>query len=187
MSTGIFKNTLLNLIAFIPIDAKLNEGHRPTVTPTSFALEDGAVVTDHAILNPDVLEIDFLITNQDVPHTSIASSYGIRSISLFQLFLAMIHKRSLHTIVTKHNIYPNMLLIEAPMDHSAPFSGSLTGKAKFQQISKARLFNVSITVDQLASDIAFQAANDTSFGNTATTTLDTASEFYNDLLSTVGL
>jgi len=187
MAVGIFKNTLLNLIAFIPVDAKLVEAHRPTATASSFALEDGAVITDHVIINPVTIEIEFLITNQDVPNTSIASSYGVRAIFLYQLLLDMLRKRELHTIVTRHNIYPNMCLIELPVDHSAPFTGSLSGKAKFQQVNKAKLFNVSINVDQLDASVAFQAASATSFGNTITQTLAVPGDFYNSILDSVGL
>lgn len=187
MSVSIFKNTLLDLITTIPVDAKVYELHSPSVTPCTFALEDGSKVTDHVILNPMVLEIEFLLTNRDIPFGSVPMSYGLRAALLYTLLLRNLKNRGLYTILTRHQLYNNMCLIEMPSEHVAPYTGALTCRAKFQQIKKAKLSGVSIPQDQLDADAQFQAATAINYGNVPTKSFTSTSIFYNTIIKSAGI
>lgn len=168
MGVSIFTNTLLNLIGVVPVDTKTYESHSPTATVANFALEKGAVVSDHIILNPFVLEIEFILGSQDLPFGGFGtgSAYGLRAALLYNLLVNQLEKRTLYTILTRHRLYTNMAFTELPAEHTGPFEGQLIARAKLQQISKASLANVDVSQDQLdsTSGVDFQAGTATSFG-----------------------
>lgn len=165
MGISIFSNTLLNLIGFVPVDTKLSESHSPTATVANFALEIGAQVSDHIIINPPIIEIEFLLTSRDVPFGTVAASYGLRAALLYNLLVAQLDGRKLYTVLTRHKLYTNMAFLELPAEHTGPFEGQLIGRAKMQQVSKASLANVTVPQSQLAKDDTdFQASSPTNFG-----------------------
>ena len=153
MSVSIFSNTLLDLIGLVPVDTKIYESHKPTATPSNFALEDGSKVTDHVILEPLVLEMEFILSNRDVPFGSVPASYGIRAALLYTLLFRQLESRGLYTVLTRHRLYRNMCLIELPAEHAAPFTGMLTCRAKFQQINKAKAAGVTVSQGQLSTGV----------------------------------
>lgn len=157
MAVGIFASSLFGFIAQVPVDARMSERHRLSATPSQFALEDNSVVSDHLILNPDTVAITFELNNQDlllpILNTSLGSgSYGIRSATLYQLLRERLNSRQLFTIVTRHNIYTSMALVELNADHVSPGRGTLRGVAKFQRMRLTSLETVSIPTSQLAQD-----------------------------------
>lgn len=148
MAVGIFVDSLLGLITDVEVDAKFTEEHGATATPATFALENGAVVSDHIILNPITLAITYELNNQDFS----GYAYGIRAATLFNILRLNMNKRQLYTVVTRHRLYLNMAIIDLPATHAAPFTGTLTGTVKFQQINEPSLQSVEIPTSQLAQD-----------------------------------
>jgi hypothetical protein len=187
MAVSIFKNTLLDLITTIPVDCKTYELHSPSVTACNFALEDGSKVTDHVILNPMILEIEFVLSNRDIPFGSVPASYGLRAALLYTLLLNNLKHRGLYTVLTRHQLYTNMCLIEMPSEHVGPYTGALTCRAKFQQIRKAKLSGVNIPQSQLEDDPAYKAASSINFGNVPTKTLTSDNKYYEPILTGEGI
>ena len=165
MGVSIFSNTLLNLMGLVPVDTKLSESHSPTATVANFALEDGSKVSDHIIVNPPIIEIEFMLASQDVPFGLVAASYGLTAALKYNLLVRQLEKRTLYTILTRHKLYTNMAFLELPAEHTGPFQGQLVGRAKMQQINKAKLATVSVPQSQLENDdTQFQASSPTNFG-----------------------
>lgn len=183
---GIFGQTALNLIAFIPVDAKNQEVHLASATPTNQALENGTPLNDHLFLNPNDLEIEFEVSNVDVPFADVSGSLGVRAILVVQLFLKMHRDRDLHTIVTRHNIYRNMALIKLDMTHRRPYSGAIIGKATFKQYNFTALANVAVPIEQVADSVKFAANSFTNFGNKVTEPLENSGTIFDDIVSGLG-
>lgn len=186
MGVSIFSNTLLDLVGLVPVDTKITETHKPTATPSNFALENGAVVTDHVILNPLILEMEFILSNRDIPFGSVPASYGIRAALLYTLLFKQLQTRKLYTVLTRHRLYTDMCLIELPAEHAAPFTGMLTCRAKFQQIKKAKAAGVTVTQGQLAEGVDLQASSPTNFGLIQTIE-PVNSSFFDVFLESVGI
>ena len=166
MAIGIFSGLLLGIITDIEVDAKFSEQHGMTATPATFALENGAVVSDHIVLNPVTLEIPYELNNQDLNigglqlAGNIGLSYGIKSAVLYNILRLNLTNRGLYTIVTRHVLYRNMALIDAGAEHVAPAVGTIRGTAKFQQMNLPAIQNVSVPQDILDQDgTQFKAAS----------------------------
>ena len=179
---GIFTNTALNLIGFIPIDAKNAEVHLPSATASNHALENGTKITDHVFLNPSVIEIEFTVTSLDDPFGNLPSSLGIRSALTLNLLFNMLEKRQRHTIVTRQRLYSNMVLLKPEIRHESPSTGTITGKVTFQQVNLVNLANVTVPMEQVSPDMAYAANTITNYGNVLTEALNTDSTFYQPLL-----
>ena len=165
MAIGIFAKELLGTITEVPVDAKLAEQHGITATPAKFSLENGAVVTDHIILNPQTIEIPYELNNQDISLGGLNSSYGIRSATLYNILRNNLRTRDLYTVVTHHVLYENMALVDASADHTSPKTGTLRGTAKFMQVNRPSIQNVDFLKDQLSKDgTQFKAASATPLG-----------------------
>ncbi len=182
----IFTQTSLNLIAFIPVDSKSAEIHLPTATATTQALETGAPVSDHVILNPNVVEIDFEVSNLDAPFGGFPGSSGVRAILTVQLLLKMHRDRDLHVLVTRHNIYRNMVLLKIDMSHRAPHSGAIIGKVTFQELPFTNLANVVVPIEQVSDDVKYIANSFTDFGNTSTTPLENTPTIFDAVTNQLG-
>lgn len=183
---GIFGQTALNLIAFIPVDAKNAEVHLPSATASNHALENGTKITDHVFLNPTIVEIEFVVTSFDDPFGNISSSLGARSALTLNLLFNMLEKRQRHTIVTRQRLYSNMVLLKPEIRHEAPSTGTITGKVTFQQVNLANLSNVLVAIEQVSPDVAFAANTITNFGNVLTETLEETSDFFDPILDKLG-
>ncbi len=126
------------LIGIIPVDIKYEEHHKARAIATQFAVEDGSIVSDHVILLPKEVEISFAISNQDFD----GLSYGIRAATINYLMQVTIENRELHTILTRHYLYTNMVLVDVDVKNKAPFTGTLKGYLKFKQILTPKLTTV---------------------------------------------
>lgn len=187
MSISIFSNTLLNLVGFVPVDTKTRESHLATATTSNFALEDGSTVTDHVILNPLVLEVEFFLSSLDLPAFNVGSSYGLRSALLYNLLSFQLETRKLYTVLTRHKLYRNMCLIELAADHEGPFTGSLIGRAKFQQVIFAKLSGVEAPQETLSSDVSQQASTPTNYGTIPARDVGSGNSFYDQFIESLGL
>ena len=171
MSVGIFSDALLGVVAEIAIDVKKSETHTLNATPTNFAVESGATVSDHIVLNPEKVEISFEISNKDFE----GFSYGIRAATIYQIMRQRLQSRSLNTVVTRHHLYTDMALIDLPVENTGPFNGRLIGKMVFQKINRPKLKVVEVPESNLPEgDIQKTASSTVESGRKATTNLNDA-------------
>lgn len=183
MATGIFSGTLLGLISGVPVDVKLSEKHEMTATPADYALEDGSNVSDHVVLNPVELEIDYKINSIDAP----GLSYGIKSAVLYNILREKLKSRALLTLVTRHVLYRNMVCVGLPAQHTAPERGTLTGTAKFRQINLPNIQSVTVPTSQLKQDgTQFKAGTTVPNATQLLQNVDTSPNLLDPLLETFG-
>lgn len=160
MAFSVFEATALSFIGFVPVDCKIRESHNQTNTVANFALEDGAVVSDHIITNPPTLEIEFYINAQDIPFGGgVGSAHGIRAAALYNALVVQLEIQRTYTILTRHRLYTNMVFTELPVEHHGPFIGQIMGTCKMQQIRFAKLSSATFDSNLFNPEIAAKAAS----------------------------
>lgn len=112
-------------IAGIPITTRMQEATSYKADVTQHAVESGAILSDHVILHPILLELSFDVTNWDKDYAKQAQEL------LEQLFF----KRTPIDLQTEHKQLSNMVMTSLQIDNSAPQWGKLNCRASFQQLS----------------------------------------------------
>lgn len=162
MAVALFRGSDLILIEGAEVDAKLTESHRFSATPTTFAIENGAVASDHIVESPDTLEITWVMGNID----GDGQSFGSRAATLLETLKSRISSRSLYQVVTRHMLYPSMAITAVQADHMGPFTGGLRGRISFQSVSQALLERVSVPAGIINGDRSKTASSQTDQGRT---------------------
>ena len=93
-------------------DATLHVDHNSSVTVTEHAVQTGAVISDHAIVDPQEISLEIGMTDTKGGDGSSAQAY--------QQFLSVMKQREPCTVVTRLGTYQNMVLtsISAPDDYT---------------------------------------------------------------------
>lgn len=102
------------LIGPVPVDVVLSEGHESHVTLTKNPIEAGADVTDHAVVEPKRLTLEF------------ADAGGAGTFQALKVFQ---ESRVPFTIVTGLNVYSNMLIEALTADRDKDIAFILRGRA----------------------------------------------------------
>jgi hypothetical protein len=140
MAIALFGGDDFILLDGIEVDAKTGEFHSFEAAPTSYAIEGGAVTSDHIVELPDRLEVSFILSNFDED----GSSYGNRAANALDNLRDRIKKRALYEVVTRHQIYPSMAVTSLRAEHSGSFSGAIRGHISFVEVQKDRLQRVRL-------------------------------------------
>lgn len=139
-----------NNVAGIPVSVKESESHAFTSTPIDTAVENGAILTDHVVVNPVEVEVVFDMVNT----RSLLSYFGTASTAFdaFEYFESLLSNRELVTLITEHKVYANMLCIDFTPSHVAPFKGALKCTARFRQINFVTILSSGRQESQLGSE-----------------------------------
>jgi hypothetical protein len=113
-------------VAGVLVTVMQSESHQFTANVPKIALESGAQVSDHMILEPVQVTVQFAITN--------SGDGKDRARDAFDAFKKMQEERQLVELDTEHTIYTDMVLTSLTPLHAAPYEGSLTFSATFQKI-----------------------------------------------------
>lgn len=115
----------MSVIAFssaigpVPIDCTIAEKHSSELIITEFAVESGAVITDHAVVMPKKVTLD------------IADAEGTAS---FNALVAFQESRVPFSLVTGLKVYTNMLIKRIAADRDATHSRILKATVDLQEI-----------------------------------------------------
>lgn len=145
MAVALFHGNEMILLDGIEADVKTGEYHSFTAQPTQFAIESGAIASDHIILQPDTLEVAFKWSNLDED----GRSYGTRAATELDALVARIKARQLWQVVTRHRLYPSMAVTSVKVENVGPFSGALRGRISFQEVNRDRLERVKLPVERV--------------------------------------
>jgi len=127
------------LIAGVPVSARLQETYSYTSSPTQHAVESGAILTDHVIVQPIKINLSFEVSNfQD----------GVAEYALILLEDMWKNRRPLE-LITEHKKIQDMVLINLQADNSAPVWGKLVFRATFQQIKLVSLETIDYPEEKL--------------------------------------
>jgi hypothetical protein len=112
-------------VGAIPVSVKTQETYKLSAAVTQHAIESGALVQDHIILQPIGLDLVFEVTNWDA------------SLSWYttKLFEDLWRSRTPIELLTKTSTLRNMVMTSFSSDNSVPNWGAITCRASFQQIT----------------------------------------------------
>lgn len=117
-------------VGVIAIDATLSEDHEYTARVTSFPVENGELVSDHIINEPEKLNLVGLVT--DTP-LNILLGFN-RSITAFNRLIDIHRNKEIVTVVTGIKVYTNMVMTSLNVPRDLSTGQSLTFNMQFQKI-----------------------------------------------------
>lgn len=118
-------------VAGIRIKVKESESHTYSAQVTQLAMESGAVISDHMILEPETVAVSFAMTN--------AGSGAGDARDVFSSFVELQKQRSVVELVTEHAVYSDMVCVSITPVHCAPYKGALNVTATFQKLYYVQL------------------------------------------------
>lgn len=131
LQTGIrYASGLLRggpLLLGVEVSVLVSESHTLSASPTGLALESGALVTDHVIVNPAEVSVVFSMAN--------AGGGTNAARDVFETFKAMLEGRELVELTTEHHVYENMVITGLSPMHQAPYKGAFTATLNLRQIN----------------------------------------------------
>jgi hypothetical protein len=128
----------------IPMSAILQEAYQYRAEVTEHAVESGVIFSDHVILRPVRLEVEFEVSNYD----GLGSDAQSAKDSL-DLAIGVWENRQPFTIMTTHRLLENMVCLELHPVNEAPQWGKLHFRATFQQIKLVQLQTVQFPAAQV--------------------------------------
>lgn len=131
-------------VAGVVVTVKTSESHTYNANVTKLALESGAIVSDHMILEPETVAVSFAMTN--------AGDGASAAKDAFATFVKMQRDRQLVELVTEHAVYTNMVCTNITPMHSAPYKGSLVCTATFSKIYFVEMVSAGRAPSQLKAN-----------------------------------
>lgn len=118
-------------VAGVVIDAVLNEDHQYNSRVTNYPVEDGRIISDHIINEPETLSLTGVVS--DTPLSFLAPFN--RSINAFQRLVEIHNRRELITVVTGIKVYLNMAITSINVPRNVQSGQSLTFSMQFQRVN----------------------------------------------------
>lgn len=117
-------------VAGVVLDAVLTEDHVYNSRVTNYPVEDGRIISDHIINEPDTLQITGVVS--DTPLSFLAPFN--RSVNAFQRLVEIHNRREFITVVTGIKVYDNMVLTSLQVPRNVNSGQSLTFTMDFQKV-----------------------------------------------------
>jgi len=117
-------------VGSIDLDVTIREEHRFSSRVTNYPIEDGTIISDHIINEPDVLVLVGLVS--DTP-LSIFAPFN-RSIDAFNRLIALHQSRQPVTVVTGLKVYQNMAITVLDVPRDVKTGQSLTFTIELQRL-----------------------------------------------------
>jgi len=127
------------LLGSIPISTKKQEAYAYRADVTQHAMEAGAVLIDHVILQPVRVDVSFEITNWDAASPQQAND----------LFVKMYNERTPLDLETRHTIMRDMVLVSYQAENITPNWGALDCRASFVQVKYVSLESVKFSEEKV--------------------------------------
>lgn len=163
MSLAIFSQNSASIID-VPVDIRTGEYHTSTVQLTQYASEGGESITNHAIVDPDSVEIAVEMSNYDEP----GNVQGERAKTTIAELRRKQRERLRYDVLTKHILYTEMCLVGISAGNEAPFNGKLVIRLKFQKAPIGTFRTIAIPPSQLPAgggrDVDKTASSETDAG-----------------------
>lgn len=145
-------------IAGIPVSTRKQEATSYKADVTQHAVESGAILSDHVILQPIVLELSFDVTNWEKGYANQAQGL------LEKLFF----ERTPVDLITEHKQLANMVMTSLQINNSAPQWGKLECRASFQQLSFVTLETEAFPAKKVKPEIQTGGPDTSKSAETAT-------------------
>lgn len=169
MSLTLLLNRTKPVLGTLELDASLQELHGKRVRKTRNPRQDGTVSTDHAVVEPRVVQITGVITNTpDVFGAAFDPRYNDadRHKSAWKTLNELADSRELVDVFTTLESYSNMMLVDLRAPRGAENTNGIQFTAVFEETEIAR----SLLIENLAADTADLAQAEADLGAQGTTT-----------------
>lgn len=117
-------------IGAIFLDATISEDHEYSSRVTNFPVEEGRIISDNIILEPEILQVSGIVSDSPL---SIFAPFN-RSITAFNQLVRIHQNREIIQVVTGIKIYDNMVLTNLQVPRDIRTGQSLTFNMTFQKI-----------------------------------------------------
>ena len=184
-TVGIYR-TGANSIPSVVVDVVLTEQHTADNVVTSNPVEQGSPISDHVIVQPDVVEISAEVSNYD---GNESQSLGERAKTAWQQLKKLRNDRNLLRITTHHETYENMAIVSIGAEHVPGFTGRVRLTAKFQKVDVTNFSgaqidpflikgfpdgeNVILSPEERANNISRSVVDTANWGNRESLTAET--------------
>lgn len=125
-------------IGELKLDASVQEDHTASARITTNPVEDGSVVADHVVLEPETLSIDGIITDDPITYHMRPGEPGAegrsRAIDGYQLLLKLLEERQPLTVVTGLRVYRDMVLTRVSVPRQADTGAALRFTAELTRV-----------------------------------------------------
>jgi len=116
--------------AIVSFDTMISEDHRYSSRVTYYPVENGTIVSDHIINQPDIVVLSGLIS--DTPLNLLATFN--RSVAAFNSLIEIHERRQIVDIVTGIKIYKNMAITSLEVPRNIKTGQTLTFNIELQRI-----------------------------------------------------
>lgn len=127
-------------VAGVPVSTRLQEAYTYQADITQHAVESGAILSDHVILQPIRIDLSFEVSNWEDGHGEYA----------LDLLEGVWRSRTPIDLLTEHKQLPSMVMSSLQIDNSAPQWGKLNCRASFQQLQFVTLQTVKFPASKVA-------------------------------------
>lgn len=132
------------LIPDVPVDIKTGEYHSMSVTSPSRAVQSGSPRNEHLIRNLDELTVAWEVSNVDE-----IGSKGQRATTVFNELRNQLGQRQTYEVLTKHFLYPSMVITNIDVENTGTFNGRLMGTISFREYNEVELASVKVSSQQV--------------------------------------
>lgn len=121
-------------------DVKISESHRYMSNVTDQTLEDGASINEHVIPQPPQVTLQIEETNNTLGSRFSGGFYGPQQ--TFDKLVELWENSVPLTVTTQHKQYQNMVIVNMPMLHRAPYRNALQISIDLKQLRFAKMETV---------------------------------------------
>lgn len=154
-------------VSALTLDVLISESHQRTAVITENPVEDGTIISDHIILEPQFLVINGFVSNA---HPSILSFTNIFSNedkvkAAFELLEEIYSARELFDVVTNLKVYENMFMETLNIDKGPDTGDALNFTMDLKEIRQVENVTIAIANTKLAARKRAQAQGRKRLGN----------------------
>lgn len=117
-------------ISSVVLDAVLTEDHQYNARVTNYPIEDGRIISDHIINEPETVQITGVVS--DTPLSFFAPFNN--SINAFNTLVQIYNRRERITVVTGIKVYTDMVITSLQVPRNVDTGQSLTFTIDLQKI-----------------------------------------------------
>jgi len=136
--------TLPTAQTFYVFDAVMRIGHQQELTITEHPVQTGAAISEHSYIMPARVVLDVGMSDaMDSYEAGMWSGAQSKSVSAYQVILALQFARVPLALVTRLRIYPNMIIESVSPEETAKTIGGLRMRVSLKQIFMAQITTVT--------------------------------------------
>ena len=145
----------------VDVDLRSGEFHNAEAEVTTIPIEDGSLVSDHIINQPDELEIAAEVGNFD---GNDSQTIGERAKTAWQELKRLKNDRGVYEVLTQHELYTSMAITSLSGEHVAPYKGRILLRCGFRKLDLTQLTVVAIPESQLDPEVQKSASSEVDAG-----------------------